>query len=386
MTVTFWLCLGFIAYVYVGYPFLLLVRARLRPWPVVLDFRDAAGAEPPAVSIVMAVHNEGRRLAARIDNLLGLDYPPTRRQIIVVSDGSTDDTPVVLRRYRASIDILEVARAGKAAALNAGVAAADHDLIVFTDARQAFAPDALAELTTPFRDRSVGAVSGELVLDCETPVGPDIDSTVGDGVGLYWRLEKQIRQLESAIDSTVGATGAIYALRRSLWTPLPHGTILDDVLAPMRCVLSGYRVVFNARARAFDRVAPDAETEGRRKTRTLAGNYQILALEPRLLLPWRNRVWAQYVSHKVGRLIVPYALVGLMITSAVLARRSIVYTTAFAAQCAFYLLAACAAWLDSRIALIARAARIAFTFVVMNCSAVMGLLAFLAGKEVWRES
>ena len=231
------------------------------------------------------------------------------------------------------------------------------------------------ELTAPFRDARVGAVSGELLLDCESsgrrvrtrdrrsgearpaaPTTPDrrvererrcpSQSTIAEGVGLYWRLEKAMRRLESVVDSTLGATGAIYAMRRSLWTPLPPDTILDDVLAPMRCVLAGYRIVFNERARAFDRTAPNAEVEARRKVRTLAGNYQILSLEPRLLLPWHNGVWLQYWSHKVGRLLVPYALLTLLATSIALADRSMVYTAALTAQCAFYLLAAYGAWLD----------------------------------------
>ena len=149
------------------------------------------------------------------------------------------------------------------------------------------------------------AVSGELVLDCEAGASA---SSAGEGVGAYWRYEKWLRAHESAIDSMLGATGAIYAMRRACWRPLPEGTILDDVLAPMRAVLAGWRVVFEPRARAFDVTAPDVAAESRRKTRTLAGNYQMLALEPRLLVPGRNRVWLQYVSHKLGRLLVPWAL------------------------------------------------------------------------------
>src|SRR5581483_6052911 len=126
----------------------------------------------------------------------------------------------------------------------------------------------------------------------------------GEGVGIYWRYEKELRRMESAMASTLGATGAIYAIRRSLWQPLPAQTILDDVLTPMRVVLQGLRVVFNERAHAFDRAAADADAEARRKVRTLAGNYQILALEPRLLVPIVNRVWLQYLSHKLGRLAV----------------------------------------------------------------------------------
>jgi cellulose synthase/poly-beta-1,6-N-acetylglucosamine synthase-like glycosyltransferase len=374
LRLAFWLSFALIAYVYLGYPVLLALWARFRPRPLAMG-ENPAGS--PGVSIVIAVRNEGGRLAARIDNLLELDYPADRREIIIVSDGSTDDTLEVLRPYRRTVEVIAIEAVGKAAALNAGVARATKEILVFADARQAFATDALTELTAPFRDVRVGAVSGELLLDGESAgrrvatrerrgsrrepasklardrrVGPErrcpSQSTIADGVGLYWRIEKRMRRLESAVASTLGATGAIYAMRRSLWTPLPPDTILDDVLAPMRCVLAGYRVVFNERARAFDRAVPDAHAEARRKTRTLAGNYQVLSLEPALLLPWRNVVWAQYWSHKVGRLLVPYALIALMASSIALAQRSIVYSAVLAAQCVFYLLAAYGAWLDFR--------------------------------------
>ena len=325
---------------------------------------------------MIAARNEASRLAGRVDNLLQLEYPASRRQIIVVSDGSTDNTLSVLHRYRGLVDVVAVKAGGKALALNAGVLHAKHDILVFADARQVFAPDALVELTAPFHDRRVGAVTGELLLDAESPgrrvAATDrrrnsgdaprgrgerrangdrrhtIASTIADGVGLYWRYEKRIRHFESAVGSTLGATGAIYAIRRSLWRPLPAETILDDVLAPMRAVLAGYRTVFNERARAFDRAAPNADVEMSRKVRTLAGNYQVLRLEPRLLLPWRNPVWLQYVSHKIGRLVVPYALLALVVSSMAIADRSFLYATALIAQAVFYTLAVYGAWLERR--------------------------------------
>ena len=399
MVWVFWLSVAAVLYVYAGYPILLRVWTRLRPNPVRCgmwtaecgkrsgiqkpEFPDSAlriphSALAPGVSIVIAARNEAAGLPARIDNLLSLDYPADRRQIIVVSDGSTDDTALVLEKYRDVVDVVAMPPGGKALALNAGVAAARHEILVYADARQVFAPDALRELVAPFTDRTVGAVTGELRLDAESPcrrTGRDrrvaerraesrtlsadrrederrrtLRSTIADGVGLYWKYEKQLRRLESTVASTLGATGAIYAIRRSLYRPLPADTILDDVLTPMRAVLAGHRVVFNDRARAFDRAAADADAEARRKIRTLAGNYQILALEPRLLLPWRNPVWLQYLSHKLGRLVVPYALLAIFVASLVLTGRSgsfvSVYGAALAGQVLLFLLAGVGATLE----------------------------------------
>jgi cellulose synthase/poly-beta-1,6-N-acetylglucosamine synthase-like glycosyltransferase len=392
MELAFWLSAAFVGYVYVGYPALLYVWASRVASRRVAD--DARGMPPtdvcsplPSVSIVVAAHNEGPRLAARIDNLRSLDYPPARRQIVIVSDGSTDDTHEVLARHARHVDAVMLPRGGKALALNAGVARARFNIVVFADARQPFAPDALRELVRPLRDPQVGAVTGELFLDCEAalfderrvterrlpaappdpdggPEGPPYDrpldrrrtvtrrtsvaSTIADGVGMYWRYEKALRRLESAVGSTLGATGAIYAIRKALWRPLPADTVLDDVLTPMRVVLSGYRVVFNDKARAFDRAPRDAHAESRRKIRTLAGNYQILRLEPALLLPWRNPVWLQYTSHKVGRLLVPYAVLTIIGTSIALADGSLFYLAALGAEVAFFLLAGYGALVESR--------------------------------------
>jgi cellulose synthase/poly-beta-1,6-N-acetylglucosamine synthase-like glycosyltransferase len=302
---TFWLAAAIVAYVYAGYPALLALWARVAARRV----KAPAGcAQLPPVSIVVAVRNERARLASRLQNLLALDYP-AERQIIVVSDGSTDGTERVADRLAPRVEVIALPPGGKAAALNAGVARARHDMLVFADARQRFAPDALRRLAVNFADPEVGAVSGELVLAGERDHSSTGQSTIAEGVGLYWRYEKWLRRHESAVASTIGVTGAIYAMRRACWRPLPADTILDDVLAPMRAVLAGKRVIFDGSAVAYDQAAPDAATESRRKVRTLAGNYQLMRLEPQLLLPFVNPVWFQFVSHKVGRLVVPYALV-----------------------------------------------------------------------------
>jgi cellulose synthase/poly-beta-1,6-N-acetylglucosamine synthase-like glycosyltransferase len=378
MSVAFWASVLLILYAYVGYPCALAIRARLAPRPV-RKKRFAAG-EAPGVSIVLAVRNEAHRLPTRLANLLALDYDGPR-QIVVVSDGSTDGTRDVVGRFGEPVEFVEVPHGGKASALNAGAARARHPVLVFADARQSFERNALTELVANFADPSVGGVSGELVLDCED-LGALSDSEVAEGVGLYWRFEKWMRRQESAIHSMLGATGAIYALRRELWQPLPSGTILDDVLAPMRAVLQGSRVVFDDRARAYDRVARDADEEQRRKIRTIAGNYQILALEPSLLVPFRNPVWLQYLSHKVvARLLVPFALIACFLSSAALAPAGGLYAAAFAAQLAFYLLALYGATMKG---LLTRAARVAYAFVVMNAAGVQALVAVARGRTEWR--
>jgi biofilm PGA synthesis N-glycosyltransferase PgaC len=370
MRLVFWSSAAFIAYVYLGYPAGIALWARLcrrRSLP--------PGDGPlPGVSIVLAARNEASRLPGRIDNLLSLDYPG-ERQIIVVSDGSTDHTNQALAPYRDRVAMVSVPCSGKAVALNAGVSLAQHEILVFVDARQGFAPDALRALVRPFADPAIGGVTGELVLEGDAAsdrrrggerrtvsdatwaprnrrAGSQrrgrAESTVADGVGFYWRYEKELRRSESAVNSTLGATGAIYALRRALWQPLPEGTILDDVLAPMRAVLAGTRIVFEPAAKAFDRAAADSEAESRRKIRTLAGNVQILWLEPRLLVPFVNPVWLQYMSHKVGRLLVPYALITMFAASLTLAHRHPIYALALGAQCTLYLLGGYGAWLELR--------------------------------------
>jgi cellulose synthase/poly-beta-1,6-N-acetylglucosamine synthase-like glycosyltransferase len=368
MELLFWLASAFVLYVYVGYPALLAIAVRVRTR--LLGRRLAglrqpgshrsvhqatgAGHHLPAVSVVIAVRDEAQRLPGRIQNLLDAAYPQDRLEIIVASDGSTDDTADAIAPFADRVRFLALPRAGKASALNAAVAQARHPIVVFADARQRFAPDAIRRLVTHFRDPQVGAVSGELVLDCEERLarpaadGAAADSTVADGVGAYWKYEKWLRRHEAVVDSTVGVTGAIYAMRRWLWQPLPLDTLLDDVLTPMRIVLRGYRVIFEAGAVAFDGVSKDTAGEMKRKVRTLAGNFQLLAREPRLLLPGVNPVWLQFVSHKIGRLFVPHALLAVLIASLVLAPTSRFYAAALAAQLVFYGLAAYGALLERR--------------------------------------
>lgn len=323
----FWSSLLFVAYTYVGYPALLAMLRRRHGRAVAR--RDIQ----PALSLVVAAHNEGAQIEARIRNLLALDYPRRSLQILIALDGCTDQTERVARRFAG--EGVETVRLpehrGKAVALNAAVARARGEIVVFADVRQRIEVNALRELVRGFADPTVGVASGELVLTNER------GGEATDAVGAYWRYEKKIRAWESGLHSVVGVTGAFYAIRRELIPVLPADTILDDVFIPMHAVLQGARCVFEPSARIFDRTPCCAAVEYRRKVRTLAGNFQLLRLAPVLLHPARNPIWFQFVSHKVARLFVPYALGALLVSNLFLAGP--IYGFFLAAQAAFYGLA-----------------------------------------------
>jgi len=301
MNAAVWIFAGaafFIVYTLFLYPLLLALLARRFPRPVLRRFT------PHTVTVLLPVFNGERYLAAKLDSLLAMDYPAGSMDIVVISDGSTDRTAEIARCYAdRGVRLLDVPHGGKALAINAGLATAQGDLLFFTDVRQQMEPACLRRLVECFADPAVGAVSGELCIRD--------GATLGEAnVGLYWKYEKWIRRRLSAIDSTIGATGCVYAMRRQLAAPLPAGCLLDDVYLPSLALLAGYRVLFEEGARVYD-VPSTLSTEFRRKVRTLAGNYQLLFQLPRLFGS-DNRLRVHFASHKLARLLLPFALLAAL--------------------------------------------------------------------------
>jgi len=362
----FWISGGFVAYVYAGYPLLITGLSRLRRIP---PRSTQADSQLPQVTVLMAVHNEAQRLPAKIANLHALDYPPDKLAILLVSDGSTDgsiDSVQALPRVRA---VGYPDRAGKARALNFAMPHVTSEFVVFCDVRQQLEGSSVRRLMENFRDSAVGAVSGELI---HRPAG----SATGRSIGLYWRYEKLIRKAESRFDSTVGASGALYAIRTRDFTPLPTDTLLDDFEIPMQITRRGKRTVLESGARVIDTLHEQLADERKRKIRTLVGNFQSFWHHPWLFSPLHNRLWFQFISHKVFRLIVPYALLSLLLASAV--SPCILYKSALALQLLFYALAGLGYASDSAGA--NRLVSFARTFVDMNSAAVIALLRFLSGR------
>jgi biofilm PGA synthesis N-glycosyltransferase PgaC len=365
----FWGATLVIAYTYLGYAGWLWVRAQLSPWPV------RRAPQEPGVSVVMVVRNEEQVLESKLRNLLDLDYPPESCQIVVVSDGSTDRTEAILREHlhnpRMHVVMNQLSR-GKASGLNDALEWVQGEIVVFTDARQKIEPGALRILLENFADPEVGCVSGELMLG---------DPAAGEnrqGMGLYWRIEKSIRELEAASGSVVGATGALYAVRRGLLTGLPEGTILDDVYIPLQVVRQGRRVVFEPRARAWDSPDLGGGLEFARKVRTLSGNYQLVQLMP-WVLSGQNPVLLRFVSHKLLRLVVPFALAAMLISSLWL--RAPLYRMALVLQLTFYGLALLALARLLKAGILGRAADVAATFVLLNTAAVIAFANFVVGRK-----
>jgi cellulose synthase/poly-beta-1,6-N-acetylglucosamine synthase-like glycosyltransferase len=299
--ILFLLALVWVVWVLFGYGILLGILANRK------HVEPVEGFEPRSVTVLLAVHNGERWLRDKLNSLLALEYPAELLRVLVISDGSTDATVTIAQEFASrGVECLLVPKGGKALALSAGLERAKGEILFFTDVRQPLDPGSLRELVSYFADPTVGVVSGELIIR-------EGDSLAEANVGRYWTYEKSIRIRLSKIDSVLGATGCIYAMRRSLAKPLPAGCLLDDMYLPLHAFFQGYRVLFDSKARAYD-LPTSLDSEFRRKVRTLAGVYQIIGYYPALLGP-KNRMWIHFVSHKFGRLLVPFALLIMIFTA-----------------------------------------------------------------------
>lgn len=292
-----------LALIWFGYPVAVRLLAALRPRS------SAAASGATGVSVILASCNDAESIRARVANLLDTDHPATLLEVVVALDAANAEaTPSELEGLDERVRVVAGdAPGGKSATLNAGVRAARNPVLVFADTQQRFDRDSIPALVTGLTDPRVGAVSGMLEL-------PGAHGTL-NLAERYWRLERWLRKWEARLHSSVGVTGAIYAMRRALWKPLPANLILDDVYLPMRLVLEGWRVGFTPAAKARDVRRFEAGQEYKRKVRTLTGVIQVCAWLPGVLNPLRNPLWLQFVFHKLLRLLTPYlavvALVGM---------------------------------------------------------------------------
>jgi cellulose synthase/poly-beta-1,6-N-acetylglucosamine synthase-like glycosyltransferase len=307
--ILFWCAWGLIFYAYALFPAILAAIVRWRR----LSRRRQAPASPnrinsrelPRVAIVVAAHNEAAVIQAKLCNLHQLNYPAELIDIYIGSDGSTDKTNAYLREChdpRVHVSVFEHRR-GKISVLNDLMRRVDADIVIMSDANTVFAPDALKLLVDPFSDPTVGCVSGVLHLE---------DNGGVSGEGIYWKYESWIKRNESKLGFVIGCNGGIYAIRRSLYQPLPASTVIEDFVISLRVLVQGYRVVLEPRAVATEPACRSVRAEMTRKSRIGAGDWQALGLTRELLSPKYGIIAFAYWGHKVLRWSVPlFMLVSL---------------------------------------------------------------------------
>jgi cellulose synthase/poly-beta-1,6-N-acetylglucosamine synthase-like glycosyltransferase len=369
----FWLGAAALFYTYVGYPVLLLVVSRLRPRPV----RKAVWT--PHVSVIITAYNEERDLAAKLENTLALDYDPERLEVIVASDCSTDRTDEIARSFAPRGVRLhrQPERLGKTAAQNAAVEQARGEVILFSDATTLYMPDVLRVMMPNFSDPTVGCVAGRLVY-----VDP-ARSAVGRGARSYWGYETFLKRHESRACSLIGASGCLYAVRRSAYVPLYHEACSDFLIATVM-VEQGLRAVYEPAAVCTEETNRRADKELRMRVRVITQTFTDLWRHRAMLNPLRGGFYAvQLLSHKVMRYLVPFFLAAVLVASALLALGSAFYAAVLAAQLGFYA-AAAAGW-----ALEGAGARIPVLalpqyFVVANVASLIACYKFLRGERYAR--
>lgn len=369
----FWLSLIMLVYVYGGFVLLTALVARLRRRPV----RKAPVT--PEVTVIIAAWNEEQTIAERLENLLQLEYPRERLEIIVASDGSTDATERVVAGYLArGVRLLSCKRRGKVFALNDAAAAAQGEILVFSDANIRFEKTALLRLVENFADPEVGAVCGNKVY---APTRDGESSSRGER--MYWQFDKWVKQLESAIGSTVSADGAIYAMRRSLYERIEVGDVTDDFAISTLAVKKGYRLVFEPRALAYEAPLAEAQREFSRKVRLMNRGLRSVILRRDLLNPLRHGYYAVALfSHKVLRRLVPVFLILLLGSNLFIYDAGLVYTLALAAQLSFYALAVAGYLLRHRRSGHFKILYIPFFYCLANCAALLATLELIAGKRI----
>jgi cellulose synthase/poly-beta-1,6-N-acetylglucosamine synthase-like glycosyltransferase len=373
--ILFWASLAAMTWAFVGFPVVLLLRGLLRPRPV------HKAAITPRVTLVIVAHNEADSIGAKLDNVYALDYPSEQLEVIVASDGSDDGTNDIVASYAGrGTRLLAFPRSGKIPALNAAVAQARGDILVFSDANSMYSPDALRALVAPFADRTVGAVGGD-----QRYVSHSGRHIAGFGERVFWNFDRLLKTMQSRGGNMTSATGAIHAVRRALFQPVPLG-VSDDFVISTRAIASGYRLVFEPAAVALETVTPTYQAEFNRKLRVIVRGLRAVSAVRQLFNPLRHPFYAvQLFSHKVLRWSVSWSALVLFVTSMSQYNVGGIYRLAAQAQIIFYL-CALTGWLLRRSAVAGhryfKIFSVPFFFCMANYAALRAWLQFLGGKRV----
>lgn len=290
------------AYVYVGYYIVLLILNKILPT------KTAPEVTPlPTVTMIIAAFNEAEVIRKKLENCRELDYPKDKLQVMVVADGSSDNTPDVAREFESDgvLVLFSPERRGKSAALNRGVQQATGDILVLSDANAYYLPDAVKNLVAHYADETVGCVSGRKTVR-------ESDSQIAESEGLYWRFESSLKKLETKTGSTVGVVGEMNSLRRSIYEPIPEHVINDDAYLALRILSAGYSVIYEPDAVSWETSAATTADEVKRRQRINAGRYQqMFDFGLWTSMPLFNMF--KLISHKFFRLLLPFFMIGAFV-------------------------------------------------------------------------
>ncbi len=367
---TIWFALGcaILLYAIAGYPLLLKILARFWRKPV------RKGEFLPSVAMVIPVRNAEAYLRRKLDSVLALDYPQHLLEVLVISDGSTDETDAIARSYAAwDVRLLHVPYGGKAAALNAGIPATRSEILILSDVWQILETKSVREIVKCFADPAVGVVSGEVVMHGR-------GGAQERNLSMFAQFESWFGDRLSDVDSMLGSGGPFYAIRRALMPRIPGDVLLDDLFVAMSAFFRGFRVVVEPGATAYDDAAP-IDTEFGEKIKAQAGDYQMMNKYPGLLTSL-NRMRFHYFSYKVARLLLPFALICIAVSSFGLpTRREMIW--ALAVQGVFYLLAIADGWLGDS-SFLKRLSAAAHTFVVTALASLCAIaVLFVPVEKLW---
>lgn len=374
LSLIFWSAIGFIVYTYLLYPLILYVIYNFKRRPPVSDIQHQ-----PGVSIIISAYNEENIIEEKIKNILEINYPKEKIEVLIGLDGCSDNTPEILKKYYGNfLHVIEFPnRRGKAAVLNDLVELAKSDIIVFSDANTIYESDAIENLVRHFHDPAIGGVCGKLEL---LPHNKNIGSM---GESMYWRYENMLKLMEGTINTTIGATGAIYAIRKSLYRNLPvHKIVTDDFLIPLHVVSQGQRVIFDHNAIGYEKTAENIQKEYSRKVRIGVANFVGLSEIKHLLKPrWKFIAFALW-SHKIIRWFVPFLMLLILISNLglVLVSEKNIFNIILLLQIVFYTTAA-AGYIMDRFKIYFGIFGYPYFFVSMNWALLIGFIRFILNRK-----
>ena len=369
----FWTCVASLAYVYLGYPLLVYLVSIARPKPV-----KRADIEPN-VTVLITAFNEEAAIREKLKNTLAIEYPAGKLEILIASDGSTDRTDEIVAEFadRGVRLFRQEGRVGKTTTQNNAVVHATGEIILFSDATTLYTTEVFRQILPPFADEGVGCVAGRLVYVDEG------DTIVGLGARSYWNYETFIKMAESRACSLIGASGCLYAVRKSAYEPM-YPEACSDFLICTNIYRRGSRSVFAPEAVCFEHTNRRANDELRMRIRVISQTFTDLWRNRDMLNPFKSGFFAiELISHKVLRYAVPVILIVLFAATALLINASVFYTAAFALQALFYVLAF-AGWVMERMGKRLTLLAMPLYFMLANLAALLAFYKFLRGETFAR--